>query len=129
MRASASQIAGFTLVSALFIVFVYALARRSRLSFRCALEWILLFVPGILAMVCLILTTPISNALAITPAVLLAMSFMAVLVAIRVQLSISISSLQERVRNLSEEVAQLCLSSEFEGDEWSPLNRYLKTIY
>jgi cell division protein FtsX len=50
--------------------------------------------------------------LAITPAALLAVSFMIVLVAICIQLSISISGLQEQVRSLSEEVAQLGLASD-----------------
>jgi hypothetical protein len=45
--------------------------------------------------------------LAITPAALLAVSFMTVLVAICIQLSISISGLQEQIRTLSEEAAQL----------------------
>ena len=112
MRTSSIQIAGFTIVSALFIIFVYVLARRSRLSFRYALGWILLFVPGILAVIFLPLTNPISKALAITPAALLAVSFMTVLIAICIQLSISISGLQEQVRNLSEEVAQLRLNYE-----------------
>jgi hypothetical protein len=103
---------GFTLVSALFVGFVYFLARKSRLSFRYALGWLLLFVPGFLSVVLLPLTEPVSKALAITPAALLAVSFMIVLVAICIQLSISISGLQEQVRSLSEEVAQLGLASD-----------------
>jgi len=105
---------GFTLVSALFVGFVYSLARRSRLSFRYALGWLLLFVPGFLSVALLPLTEPVSKALAITPAALLAVSFMTVLVAICIQLSISISGLQEQVRSLSEEVAQLRLASDAE---------------
>jgi hypothetical protein len=116
MGTSSIQIAGFTLVSALFITFVYLLARRSRLSFRYALGWLLLFVPGLLAVVLLPLTNPISKALAITPAALLAVSFMVVLVAICIQLSISISGLQEQVRNLSEEIAQLRHNAETTGE-------------
>jgi hypothetical protein len=72
----------------------------------------LLFVPGFLSVVLLPLTEPVSKALAITPAALLAVSFMIVLVAICIQLSISISGLQEQVRSLSEEVAQLGLASD-----------------
>lgn len=116
MGTSSIQIAGFTIVSALFVAFVYLLARRSRLSFRYALGWLLLFVPGLLAVVLLPLTNPISMALAITPAALLAVSFMIVLVTICIQLSISISGIQEQVRNLSEEVAQLRHSSEAVGE-------------
>ena len=117
MSTSSIQIAGFTVVSALFVVFVYLLARRSRLSFRYALGWLLLFVPGFLSIVLLPLTEPVSKALAITPAALLAVSFMTVLVAICVQLSISISGLQEQVRSLSEEVAQLRLASDAKPEE------------
>ena len=116
MGTSSIQIAGFTLVSAFFIIFVYLLARRSRLSFRYALGWLLLFAPGLLAVVLLPLTNPISKALAITPAALLAVSFMTVLVAICIQLSISISGLQEQVRNLSEEIAQLRHNAETMGE-------------
>jgi hypothetical protein len=76
------------------------------------LGWLLLFVPGFLSVVLLPLTEPVSKALAITPAALLAVSFMIVLVAICIQLSISISGLQEQVRSLSEEVAQLGLASD-----------------
>ena len=112
MGTSSIQIVGFTLVSTLFVAFVYVLARRSRLSFRYALGWLLLFVPGLLAVFFLPLTNPISKALEITPAALLAVSFMIVLVAICIQLSISISGLQEQVRNLSEEIAQLRHNSE-----------------
>jgi len=43
-------------------------------------------------------------------------SFMIVLVTICIQLSISISGIQEQVRNLSEEVAQLRHSSEAVGE-------------
>ena len=111
MSTSSIQITGSTVVSALFVVFVYLLARRSRLSFRYALGWLLLFVPGFLSVVLLPLTEPISKALAITPAALLAVGFMTVLVAICIQLSISISGLQEQVRSLSEEIAQLGLAS------------------
>jgi hypothetical protein len=109
---SSIQITGFTLLSTLFVRFVYFLARRLRLSFRYALGWLLLFVPGFLSVVLLPLTEPVSKALAITPAALLAVSFMIVLVAICIQLSISISGLQEQVRSLSEEVAQLGLASD-----------------
>jgi len=112
MSISSIQIRSVTLLSVLFITFVYSLARRSRLSFRYALGWLILFIPGLLAVIFLPLTGPISDALAITPAALLAATFMVVLVAICIQLSISISGIQEQVRTLSEEIAQLRHNSE-----------------
>ena len=117
MSISSIQIAGFTTVSAIFVAFVYLLARTSRLSFRYALGWLLLFAPGFLSVVLLPLTEPVSKALAITPAALLAVSSMTVLVAICIQLSISISGLQEQARSLSEEVAQLRLASDAKPEE------------
>jgi hypothetical protein len=115
MSTSSLQTAGFTIVSALFAGFIYFLARRALLSFRYALGWLLLFLPGLLSVLFLPLTKPISTALEVTPAALLAVSFMVVLVAICIQLSISISGLQEQVRRLSEEVAQLRHNSEVGG--------------
>ena len=72
----------------------------------------LLFTPGLLSVLFIPLTNPISNYLAITPAALLAVSFMTVLVVICLQLSISISGLQEQVRCLSEEIAHVRLKSD-----------------
>jgi hypothetical protein len=114
MSTSSIQIIGFTFVSALFVGIVYFLARRSRLSFRYALGWLVLFLPGFFSVFLLPLAGPVSKVLSVTPAALLAVSFMTVLVAICLQLSISISGLQEQVRSLSEELAQLRLASETE---------------
>ena len=51
--------------------------------------------------------TPVANFLAITPAALLAIGGIILLVIICVQLSISISGLHERQRRLTEELAHL----------------------
>ena len=112
MTNNVEQVIGFTSASVLFSIFVYLLARKSRLSFRYALGWLLLFVPGLFAVVFLPLITPLSNFLKITPAAVLAVTFMIVLIAICIQLSISISGLQEQIRTLSEEVAQQRLISD-----------------
>ena len=112
MTNNVEQVFGFTSASILFSIFVYLLARKSRLSFRYALGWLLLFVPGLFAVVFLPLITPLSNFLKITPAAVLAVTFMIVLIAICIQLSISISGLQEQIRTLAEEVAQLRLNYE-----------------
>jgi hypothetical protein len=105
-------IAGTTLISLCFIFFVYTLARRERLSFRYAIGWMSLFIPGLLATVIVPLITPMSEAFAISPAAMLTMVFLLLLVTICIQLSISISGLQEQVRTLSEEVAQHRLTFE-----------------
>lgn len=105
MAKNIEQVAGFTAASFLFCSFVYLLARKSRLSFRYALGWLFLFIPGLFSFIFLPLVTPISNFLEITPAALLAVTFMIVLTAISIQLSISISGMQEQIRSLSEEVS------------------------
>lgn len=112
MSSSVIQIAGFTLLSALFIVIIYFLARRSLLSFRYAMGWLLLFVPGMFAAWCIPVLNPISRSLGVSPIAVIAIFFITVLLMICIQLSISISGLQEHVRTLSEEVAQIQLNSE-----------------
>ena len=51
--------------------------------------------------------TPLSNNLRMTPAALIAVGALGVLVLICVQLSASISALQEQVRKLAEQIAHL----------------------
>jgi hypothetical protein len=51
--------------------------------------------------------TPLSNNLKMTPAALIAVGALGVLVLICVQLSASISALQEQVRKLAEQIAHL----------------------
>jgi hypothetical protein len=51
--------------------------------------------------------TPLSKNLKITPAALIAVGALGVLVLICVQLSASISALQEQVRRLAEQIAHL----------------------
>lgn len=107
MRNLYVQSASFTIISALFIVFVFGLARQSRISFRYAIGWIVLFAPGLLSIVLLPLINPISTVLAVSPGAFFAVGFMTILIGICIQLSISISGLQEQIRCLSEEIAQL----------------------
>jgi hypothetical protein len=85
---------------------VVRLARRGVLSFRYAIGWMIVTSLGILAGLFIPLTAPIAGVFGMTPAGLLAVVALIVFVAITIQLSISISGLQQQVRALAEELAR-----------------------
>ena len=95
-----------------FMVGVYRLARNGLLSFYYAMGWLTLFAVGILALIALPVTNKISDWLNVTPAALLAVAGLLILLVICIQLSISISGLQNQVRRLTEELAKLRLNVE-----------------
>lgn len=84
---------------------VFRLSRQQRLSFRYTVGWLSLCAIGVLAGFFIPIVQPISEALRLTPAAFLALGALTLLVAICIQLSISISGLQQQVRRLSEELA------------------------
>jgi hypothetical protein len=95
-----------------FIAFIYRLARSGHLSFRYTMGWLGLFALGIVAIVALPVTNKVSEWLRITPAALLALNGLVVLVIICIQLSISISGMQNQIRRLSEELSKTRLDIE-----------------
>lgn len=84
---------------------VYLLARRGRLSFRYTVGWLGLCLFGITAGASVEIVQPLAEKLKITPAALLSVGAIFLLVTICVQLSVSISGMQEQIRRLTEEVA------------------------
>ena len=95
-----------------FVAVIFGLARRDRLSFQYTMGWLSLFTLGIVAIIALPATNRISRWLRVTPAALLALCGLILLLMICIQLSISISGLQKQVRRLAEEVAKLRLQVE-----------------
>lgn len=95
-----------------FITFIYRLARSGHLSFRYTMGWLGLFALGIVAIVALPVTNKVSEWLRLTPAALLALSGLFILVIICIQLSISISGMQNQIRRLSEELSKTRLDIE-----------------
>ena len=85
--------------------FVLLLARRQRLSFRYAVGWLLFLGLGAVSSLLLPAVQPISSALGVTPGVVVSSFAVIALLVICIQLSISISGLQEHVRTLAEELA------------------------
>jgi hypothetical protein len=112
MSADATQIVFAGVVGCLFAVGVYRLARSQKLSFRYTVGWLALCGMGIFAGLLVPVIDPISNALKLSPAALVAVGAILLLVLICIQLSISISGLQSQVRRLTEECADLRLRLE-----------------
>jgi hypothetical protein len=89
------------------LVAVFLLARRGLLSLRYALGWMAVSVLLLGAALVLVLIGGISQTLPITPTGLLAGVGLAFLLAVCLQLSISLSGQQEAIRELSEANALL----------------------
>ena len=86
---------------------VLFLSRRGRLSFRYTAGWLGFFLlSGFLGLFSP-LTQPMARWLGVTPGVVLTFAAAVALLAICIQLSISISGLQEQIRRLSEDLAIL----------------------
>ncbi len=107
MAVNTLQILFCSVIGLLSAGWIYRKARRGLLNFRYTVGWLLLSAFGVMAGIVIPVITPIANLLAITPAALLAIGGIILLVAICVQLSISISGLHERQRRLTEELAHL----------------------
>ena len=93
--------------SIMIAAMVLVLARRQRLSFRYTIGWLLFLGLGAVSALVLPAAQPIAGALGVTPGVVVSSLAVVALLAICIQLSVSISGLQEQVRSLSEESALL----------------------
>ena len=107
MSQSAIQTVAAAFLSFIFAGMVYRLARIGRLSFRYTVGWLSLSMLGLLAGLFVPIVQPIAGFLKLTPAALLALLAVVLLVSICIQLSISISGLQEQLRSMAEKVALL----------------------
>ena len=101
-----------TVGGTLLAIFVYVLARRGRLSFRYTVGWLVLCLFGITAGASIPLVQPVAEWFKITPAALLSLGAVLLLLLICVQISISISGMQEQIRRLAEESAEIRLRLE-----------------
>ena len=95
------------LFSLIFLTVVYRLGRSQRLSFRYTVGWMILGALGVLAGLLIPVAEPIAKQLQVAPSALLGVGAVILLVVLCVQLSISISGLQEQVRRIAEETAFL----------------------
>lgn len=103
-------VAGF--VGLMLFANVARLSRRGRLSFKYTIGWLVVAVIGILFGLLVSVISPVADALGVTPSAFLGLSAIGFILVITVQLSISISGLQQQVRTLSEELGRLNLKIE-----------------
>ena len=95
----------FAALSFVFLLVCYKLGTRGKLSFRYTTGWILLFSVGLFSALLIPIVGPVAEYLKLSPVAVVAGVGVVLLIAICVQLSVSISGLQEQVRSLSEELA------------------------
>ena len=107
MSPEATQTLYAAAASVVFVVSVYRLGRRQKLSFRYAVGWMALGILGVIAGLLVPLAGPLADHLNVSPGALLGIAALVLLLLLCVQLSISISGLQEQVRTLAEESAFL----------------------
>jgi hypothetical protein len=98
-------VSGF--LSTCLAAYIYRLASRHLLSFRYTIGWLALSGVGIFAGLFLPILGPVSQSIKVTPAAIIAVGALVVLLLICIQLSIAISTLQEQSRTLAEQIAHL----------------------
>jgi len=101
-----------TMSGLLMVTAIYMLARRGRISFRYTVGWLVLCLFGITAGASIEIVQPLAERLKVTPAALLGVGAIFLFLAICVQISISISGMQEQIRSLTEEAAETKLRLE-----------------
>lgn len=94
-------------IGVVFVASIYRLGRRQTLSFRYTVGWLVLGMLSVVAGLLVPLAEPLADLLNLTPAALLGLGGMLLLLTLCVQLSISISGLQEQMRTVVEELSFL----------------------
>ena len=107
MSAQSTQTVLAAIISLVFVLIIHRLGRNQTLSFRYSVGWMLLGGLGVIAGVILPVTAPLADRVNLSPAALLGVGAVILLVVLCVQLSISISGMQEQIRRLAEEASYL----------------------
>jgi hypothetical protein len=105
MSQQAAQALEIAVVSTVFGLFIVYLARKQRISFRYTVGWLALCVIGALSGLLIPVITPLASALQLDAFSFVGAIAVIVLLALCVQLSISISGLQNQVQLLNEDLA------------------------
>jgi hypothetical protein len=87
------------------MILVILLAQRQKISYRYAAGWMILFGVGLLGGIVVPLVAPLADFLNLAPISIVVGSAVLALLAICVQLTVSISGLQHQVRQLAEKIA------------------------
>jgi hypothetical protein len=104
-------------LSLLLATLIYRLAVKQKISFRYLVGWLSICALGIFSRIFIPMVEPLSIFLRVTPSALLAMVGISFLLLICVQLTISISGMQQQIRRLTEEIALLGTQSPNQFDE------------
>jgi hypothetical protein len=96
-----------SLFSLVFLLVIHRLGRNQQLSFRYTVGWLALGGLGIIASLVLPISVSLADQINLSPAALLGAGAIVLLIILCVQLSISISGMQEQIRRLAEEAAYL----------------------
>lgn len=107
MSPESTQVFEISLVACGFVAVIITLARKGRISFRYTMGWLSLGALGVLAGILRPVITPISNILHLDEFSLVAAIAMIALLGLCVQLSISVSGIQNQLRKLNESHALL----------------------
>jgi amino acid transporter len=107
MRSQTLQTVIAALLSFVFVLIIHRMGRRQKLSFRYTVGWLGLGGLGIIAGLMIPVAEPVAEFMKLSPSALLGAGAVSLLVVLCVQLSISISGLQEQVRTLAEEASYL----------------------
>ena len=107
MSAQLMQTVLAAIISLVFVLIIHRLGRNQSLSFRYTVGWMTLGGLGVIAGIILPVTAPLADRVNLSPAALLGIGAVILLVVLCVQLSISISGMQEQIRRLAEEAAYL----------------------
>ncbi len=97
------------LIGVAILISVVRLSRRGQLSFRYTLGWIVVASTGILSGAFVSAVQPVADSLGLSAAALLGLIALVFIIVIAIQLSISISGLQQQLRTLTEDLARLRL--------------------
>jgi hypothetical protein len=99
-------------IGLLFVIGIQILGKRGKLSFRYTIGWMLLGCIGVVSGALIPVAGSLTDIIPLSPSAFVAAVGVLILTVIAVQLSISISGIQEQLRCLAEEVAFLKSANE-----------------
>jgi hypothetical protein len=95
------------LISLVFGLSIFRLARREKLNFRYAVGWLTLSLIGFFSAFLTLLITPVAEFLGVTPTAVIGIGALVLFMALSIQLSVSISGIQRQTRKLAEAIAYM----------------------
>jgi hypothetical protein len=107
MSRQAAQILQIVIIAVLIGTFILAIARRQLISFRYTIGWLGLCVVTFLGALLVPVVEPVARFLKVDPFTVVGGSAFLILLAICIQLSISISGIQRQLHEVNEVVALL----------------------